>query len=360
MTQQNDAALIELAKQNPKFRTELLRAVVRQASTDPATPALIQLAKENPVFRRELLAEVVASAENVNDYAIDEFSQHNMLRNLRGGDLIEMRFAPHPLHPQRIATRLVASDFDPAIPGVLLKGLGMEPEILADRGQGQPLIWEPGAGEPAIPVLELRRDRAKLKLAQEDEGKPTAAQVQFAMDLAKEKGKDLSKSDLQSKSKAEVSKLIDEMQKEKTKASEKQISYALDLLKADGRSSPNKSSLEKMSEVEISKLIDGLKKKNKTAQAILEHLGGEYHLATMVGAREILFRPEGLSFEWPNMKKENGNKVIIMRAMASEGYNVHFLCKTASGEQDLGGCLDVPGDELAGAFEKHTGWFLRL
>lgn len=359
MTQQNDQAIIELAKQNPKFRTELLREVVRHASADPSTPALIQLARENPTFRTQLLAEVVASAENVNDFAIDEFSQHNMLRNLRGGDLIEMRFAPHPLHPQRIATRLVASDFDPSIPGVLLKGLGPTPEILADRGQGQPLIWEPGEGEPAIPILELRRDRSKLKLAQEDEGKPTAAQIEFALDLAKEKGKDLTKDKLQSKSKAEVSKMIEDMQKEKTKASEKQVSYAMDLLKALGRSA-EKSRLEKMSEVEISKLIDDLKKKNKTAQAILGHLGGEYHLASMLGARNIRFLPDGLSFEWPNQKKENGNKVIIMKAMATEGYNIAFVNKTASAEEDLGGCLEVPGEDLVHAFEEQTGWFLRL
>jgi Mg/Co/Ni transporter MgtE len=124
---------------------------------------------------------------------------------------------------------------------------------------------EDDAGEDENLDEETEEGTRPSVMAADNDNKATPSQVQFALDLSKEKGKDHSKSDLQGKSKAEISKMIEDMQKEETKASEKQVSYALDLLKANGRSSPNKSGLEKMSEVAISKLIDDLKAKDKTA-----------------------------------------------------------------------------------------------
>lgn len=332
-------------------------------TTKTSTEAIVEFAKGNPSFRDELLGELVRDA-NTKDFAIDEFSQHNMLRNLRGGDLVQIRYSPNRLHPQRVATRLVDSDFDPAIPGVLLRGLEGQ-EMLADRGQGQPLIWEPGAGQPGLPVLELRLARAQLRLAQEDDGKATAAQVQFALDLAKEKGKDYSKSDLQSKSNAEISKMIEDMQQEETKASEKQVSYALDLLKAQGKSSPSKSGLEGKSEVEISKLIDDLKKSDKSAsmskvaQKILDDMGGAQRLVSLLGARKLEASERGLSFEWPNRQQAKGNKVAI--ALGPKGtYDVVFFNKSASDEEKVQEFHQIYPDKLATTFEKHTGWFLTV
>jgi len=328
-----------------------------------ATQALVELAKDHPEFRTALLKEIVKEAET-NDFTIDPFSQHLMLRNLRGGDLIEITFSPNPLHPQQIATRLVDSDFDPSIPGVLLKGLGETPEILADRGQGQPLLWEPGEGEPGIPVIQLKLVRTQLKLGAEDEGKATAAQVQFALDLSKEKGKDHSKSDLQGKSKAEISKMIEDMQKEETKASEKQVSYAMGLLDSLGRGSPSKNSVEKMSEVEVSKLIDKLKtEKNKQAshpvvQEILEALGGQQKLASLLGARKFRFLDGVVCFRWPNRTASKGTRCAISKI--DDRFLISFLAKNADGAQVKVAQYTVPKDELASTFEKQTGWFLQI
>jgi len=100
------------------------------------------------------------------------------------------------------------------------------------------------------------------------DNKPTADQIQFALDLAKEKGKDYTKSKLQGMSGKEVSDAIDSMKDEETEASGKQVSFALDLLKEQGKSSPSKAQLDKMPAANISKLIDKLKgseKKAKTA-----------------------------------------------------------------------------------------------
>ena len=105
---------------------------------------------------------------------------------------------------------------------------------------------------------------------QEGDDKATAAQVQFALDLSKDKGKPHTEDELRRKTKGEISDLIEEMQKEPDASSPKQVSYALDLLKQVGRSSPDKGRLEKMPEAGVSKLIDELKAevKKKTASMV--------------------------------------------------------------------------------------------
>ena len=99
-----------------------------------------------------------------------------------------------------------------------------------------------------------------------EDNKPTADQIQFALDLAKEKGKDYTKSKLQGMTGKEVSDAIDSMKKEETESSGKQVSFALDLLKEQGKSSPSKAQLDKMPAANISKLIDKLKGSDKKAK----------------------------------------------------------------------------------------------
>lgn len=132
-------------------------------TTKNATRALLALAKENSNFRKALLNEVVKEGSlHIRDFTVDEFSQHRMLRDLCSGDLIEILFEPDGMHPQQIVTRLVASDFDPDIPGVILQGNTEATELLVDRGQDMPLMWEPGSTESAHPVLQLKLVRSKL------------------------------------------------------------------------------------------------------------------------------------------------------------------------------------------------------
>jgi len=329
-----------------------------------ATRALVTLAKGNPEFRKALRGEMARGANiniNIRDFAIDEFSQHQMLRNLQEGDLIEILFEPNELHPRRVVTRLVASDFEPTIPGVLLRGAGEAEEILADRGEGMPLVWEPGAGEPAAPVIELKIVHSKLASEGGDD-KATAAQVQFAMDLSKEKGKGYTKSDLAKKTKAQISTLIEAMQGEANVASDKQVAYALSLLNGAGRKSPSKSSLEKMPEADVSKLIDELKSKKATdfsgGEAILQELGGYEKLATMIGARDIKLSDDCLTFKWPNRVASKGTRCMV--AKKGDKYSLGFGAKNASGKWEIVGMYHVAKEELVSTFEKHTGWFLRL
>lgn len=344
----------------PKKRKKKNKAM----TTKNATKALIDLAKSNSEFRGALLSEVAKEANinwNIRDFTVDEFSQHQMLRNLREGDLIEIKFEPDEKHPQRIATRLVASDFDPVIPGVTLRGLGETPEILADRGQDMPLMWEPGRGYPAYPVIQLKIVHSKLAAeAEAKSDKATAAQVEFAMDLAKEKGKDYSKSDLQKKTKDEISKMIEDMQKEETVASEKQVEYAWSLLEDLGRKSPSHDSLKKMSEVEVSKLIDKLKsERDKQASSILEALGGRPKLERLLGAREIKSYKNEVFFRWPNRTASKGTQCGI--TMGDDGQcSLTFMTSDEKGVLKVVAQYKVPKDDLAKTFEKQTGWFLTV
>ena len=345
----------------PKKRSKKDKAM----TTKNATRAIIDLAKKDSSFRQALLSEVVKEGNiniNIRDFAMDEFSQHQMLRNLRAGDLIEILYSPNELHPQQIATRLVDSDFDPDIPGVLLKGTNPQQEMLVDRGQGMPLVWEPGTG-PAFPVLKLKLVHSKLAAeAEEKIDNATAAQVQFALDLSEEKGKNHTKSELAKKTKAEISSLIEKMQGEKTVASSKQVSYAHSLLEQAGRKSPSKSSLEKMSETEISKLIDRLKRgSDKKAHEILEALGGRRKLESMLGARDLKLYKNELLFSWPNRTASKGTQCGISMMEDEPGQcEILFMAKDASGALHVVGQYKVAKDALVPTFEKHTGWFLRV
>lgn len=334
-------------------------------TTKNATRALIDLAKKDSSFRTALLSEVVKEGNiniNIRDFAMDEFSQHQMLRNLRAGDLIEILYEPNELHPQQIATRLVDSDFDSEIPGVLLQGTNPQQEMLADRGQGMPLVWESGSGL-GFPVLKLKLVHSKLAAeAEEKIDNATAAQVQFALDLSEEKGKNHTKSELAKKTKAEISSLIEKMQGEKTVASSKQVSYAHSLLEQAGRKSPSKSSLEKMSETEISKLIDRLKRgSDKKAHEILEALGGRRKLESMLGARDLKLYKNELLFSWPNRTASKGTQCGISMMEDEPGQcEILFMAKDASGALHVVGQYKVAKDALVPTFEKHTGWFLRV
>lgn len=320
-----------------------------------ATAAVADLAKKNREFRTALVREILG-AHQVRDFAIDQFSQVALLTNLRAGDKVDISYRPGERpEPMITVERLVQTDFDPVIRGVTLQTPTGAEGVLVDKGEPQGILYWDGPNTPGYAVTKLGLGRSKL--AQED--KATAAQVQFALDLAKEKGKDYSKSDLQKKTKAEISKMIEGMQGEANVASDKQVAYALSLLNEAGRKSPSKASLEKMPEADVSKLIDELKAKgDKKANSLLESLGGHTRLAAMVGARNVDERPDGLSFEWTPRAAARGNKVAV--EVGDCGYRVTFLLKTAKGERQIRRYEGVTPDQLVDVFERQTGLFLRL
>lgn len=131
-----------------------------------------------------------------------------------------------------------------------------------------------------------------------DDNKPTADQIQFALDLAKEKGKDYTESKLKGMSGKEVSDAIDSMKKEETEATDKQVSFALDLLKEQGKSKPTKAQLDKMPGANISKLIDKLKDSgsSKTASQLtrrqVTNLMKKHRLPGAVGGRGTSWKIE--------------------------------------------------------------------
>jgi len=196
-----------------------------------------------------------------------------------------------------------------------------------------------------------------------DDNKPTADQIQFALDLAKEKGKDYTKSKLQGMSGKEVSDAIDAMKKEETEASSKQVSFALDLLKEQGKSSPSKAQLEKMPGADISKLIDKLKGSDKTAnqiaKTIRDQMGGHRGMM-MIGAKNLKALPRGLAFSWPNRTRSKGNYVEITLT-GRDDYDMEFFNWVMSkGKKPVKKYRGIYADDLIPTFEKQTGWYLRM
>jgi hypothetical protein len=229
-----------------------------QTSKDP-TAAVVDLAKRHPGFRSELMREIVKGAA-VRDIAIDQRSQLQMLMNMRAGDKVRVVYEPgDAAAPREHVDRIVQSDYDEVLKGVSLRTPGGAEGVLVDKGEPQGVMFWDGPGGQGFQVVELRLNRWWPRTAAEDGDKATASQVQFALDLAKEKGKNYSKGDLAKKTKAQISALIESMQGDANVASEKQVAYALSLLGEAGRKSPSKGSLEKMPEADVSKLIDELK-----------------------------------------------------------------------------------------------------
>ena len=196
-----------------------------------------------------------------------------------------------------------------------------------------------------------------------EDNKPTADQIQYALDLAKEKGKDYDKSKLQGMSGKEVSDAIDSMKKEETEASGKQVSFALDLLKEQGKSSPSKAQLDKMDGANISKLIDKLKgsdkKASQIAKTIMEQMGGRRGMM-MIGAKNLKSLPRGLAFSWPNRQRSKGNYVEITLT-GSDDYDMGFFNWAMSkGKKPVKNYRGLLAEDLIPTFQDQTGWRLRM
>jgi len=196
-----------------------------------------------------------------------------------------------------------------------------------------------------------------------EDNKPTADQIQYALDLAKEKGKDYDKSKLQGMSGKEVSDAIDSMKDEPTKSSDKQVSFALDLIKEQGKSGPTKDKLEKMPAENVSKLIDKLKGSGKTAnqiaKTIMEQMGGRRGMM-MIGAKNLTSLPRGLAFSWPNRQRSKGNYVEITLT-GRDDYDMEFFNWAMSqGKKPVKKYRGIYAEDLVPTFEKQTGWFLRM
>ena len=196
-----------------------------------------------------------------------------------------------------------------------------------------------------------------------EDNKPTADQIQFALDLSKEKGKDYTESKLKGMSGKEVSDAIDSMKKEETEATSKQVSFALDLLKEQGKSKPTKAQLAKMPGASISKLIDKLKGSDKTAnqiaKTIMEQMGGRRGMM-MIGAKNLKSLPRGLAFSWPNRQRSRGNYVEITLT-GRDDYDMEFSNWAMSkGKKPVKKFRGIYAEDLVPTFEKQTGWRLRM
>jgi len=101
------------------------------------------------------------------------------------------------------------------------------------------------------------------------------------------------------------------------------------------------------------------KRANQIAQTILEQMGGQRRLTTMLGAKNFIALPNGVSFRWPNRQRSKGNMVkVILRG--DDTYDMQFLNAAKYDAKVVKEHKGIYVDQLVDLFEKQTGWYLRL
>jgi hypothetical protein len=101
-----------------------------------------------------------------------------------------------------------------------------------------------------------------------------------------------------------------------------------------------------------------VKTANQIADTIAEQMGGLRRLKMMLGA-EVYAKPNGLAFKWPARQRSRGNYVEIT-LQPSDTYNMEFFNASRAGKKSVKIFRDIYNDQLVDAFEKQTGWYLKM
>jgi hypothetical protein len=98
---------------------------------------------------------------------------------------------------------------------------------------------------------------------------------------------------------------------------------------------------------------------NMIAKTILEQLGGR-KAQVMIGMRDMVAHPDGLSFGWKCRGARNGANKCWVTLDPSDTYTVKFYSTRAGKVVEKGEFDDVYNDMLVDVFESATGLSLRL
>ncbi len=254
-------AVLKIAAENPEFR-EALKAEIREATSFRRPRASIKSAATRYNVDGEMLTKAqmlkkVKSKEMEWDSRKNKPSFVVLLGPSREGDSFKVS--------QKDFDKLRVKDHTPD--SVLEKWIKHLVKNLSIADSVDFVPWAKGKSpQQKLDWLSKKAGRDLSKSAGAEE-KPTAEQIQFALDLSKQHGKDYTKSKLENMSRKEVSDVIDKIKDIPRPPTKKQVSFALTLLKDQGKDKPSKKDLEKMDTEEVSKMIDALKRKNKTAAA---------------------------------------------------------------------------------------------
>jgi hypothetical protein len=93
---------------------------------------------------------------------------------------------------------------------------------------------------------------------------------------------------------------------------------------------------------------------------ILKQLGGMGRLKAMIGARNFVAHPKGVSFKWPARQRSKGNYVLIT-LRGDDTYDMAFSTVGNMGdEKKREKYTGIYNDMLIQTFSKQTGLALRL
>jgi len=97
---------------------------------------------------------------------------------------------------------------------------------------------------------------------------------------------------------------------------------------------------------------------SQIGKTIIEQMGGSRAMA-MIGATQIVYLKDGVGVKWPNKTRSKGNYFEVRLTPADE-YDLEFFNVSMRGKKSVTKHRGVYFDQLAGLFEKQTGWYLRM
>jgi len=121
---------------------------------------ILRLAKNNDKFRDELLG-AMRRVNAPRDFAVEQEAQQVLLAHLQAGDVVRFAFRTSENAPAEEETRVALFDYDPANRGVELSTEGSGRAMLEDRGQNEGVVYIPSSG-PARPLLKITHVRSRI------------------------------------------------------------------------------------------------------------------------------------------------------------------------------------------------------
>ena len=97
----------------------------------------------------------------------------------------------------------------------------------------------------------------------------------------------------------------------------------------------------------------------RVAETILNQFGGLTRLRAMLGAKDFVSRPDGVSWRWPNPERQRGNAIRITLTPA-DLYTVEFLSISGKSVKPVKKYEEIYAQDLVKIFEEQTGWFLTM
>jgi len=96
---------------------------------------------------------------------------------------------------------------------------------------------------------------------------------------------------------------------------------------------------------------------HEVAETILQQMGGVGRIRAMLGVKQFVASPDGVSFQFPNKKRSAPNSVRVV-LKGDDTYTVEFYRVARFSLQPLTTHEGMYAEDLKGLFERTTGLYL--